>query len=86
MAETQVPPTTQPEVEGPVPFYKTVKRVSHQICSGCISKFVIAHADSSIAHIAQSFKDVSTEPGINTDEFCEATDAVVAFFGMFRGV
>jgi len=29
----------------------------------------------------QSFKDVSMEPGINTDEFCEATDAVVAFFG-----
>jgi hypothetical protein len=50
--------------EAPVPFYKTVKRVS-------------ATALSNI----QSFKDVSLDPGVNTDEFCEATDAVVAFFG-----
>ncbi|KAG7529365.1 hypothetical protein FFLO_05717 [Filobasidium floriforme] len=34
--------------------------------------------------VKRSFKDVSLDPGVNTDEFCEATDAVVAFFDLFN--
>jgi hypothetical protein len=36
-----------------------------------------------IAPSAQSFKDVPTEPGINTADFCEASEGLVKFFGGF---
>jgi hypothetical protein len=30
----------------------------------------------------QSFRDVHTEGGVQTDQFCEAADAVIQFFGV----
>lgn len=33
--------------------------------------------------VLQSFKDVHIEGGVQTDEFCEACDAVIQFFGAF---
>jgi hypothetical protein len=56
--------------EEKVPFYKTVKRVRRY--SGRRTFLTLPR---------QSFRDVHIEGGVQTDQFCEAADAVIQFFG-----
>jgi hypothetical protein len=61
--------SVQAEVTTPIPFYKTVKRVSALTCA------------VDLTDLRQKFQDVELEPGVDTPQFCEAVDAVIAFFG-----
>lgn len=72
------PTVTDQQPEEDVPFYKTVKRVGP---SRIVTKSSSSLCSPMILSL-QSFRDVNIEGGVQTDQFCEACDAVIQFFGM----
>jgi hypothetical protein len=74
------PTSTDQHAEEDVPFYKTVKRVSQLRAIRDRTSL----GGQLIVLRGQSFIDVNIDDGVRTDQFCEASDAVIQFFGMYE--